>query len=232
MNETAKKRAVARRKEVRISPRKVQIVLDTIRGKNALFARGILKNTSKSAAEPVLKILNEAIANAENNFQMDKDSLFVAEGYMGENHSDVSGLIGQYVHGNEPCHHEIYMYDFAGRPDRCQKLVRTVMDSLYFDAPDGLCGNEDVGQMSSWYVLSALGLYQVDPSGGDFYLGSPAVREAVVNGNFRIKAHNNSASNIYVKNVKLNGKVLEEPRISYADIMAGGTLEFEMTDKL
>ena len=81
MNETAKKRAVARRKEVRISPRKVQIVLDTIRGKNALYARGILKNTSKSAAEPVLKILNEAIANAENDFQMDKESLFVAECY-------------------------------------------------------------------------------------------------------------------------------------------------------
>ena len=104
------------------------------------------------------------------------------------------------------------------------------MDSLYFDAPDGLCGNEDVGQMSSWYVLSALGLYQVDPSGGDFYLGSPAVKEAVVNGNFRITARNNSPGNVYVKSVKLNGKVLEEPRISYADIMAGGTLEFEMTN--
>ena len=81
MNETAKKRAVAHRKEVRISPRKVQIVLDTIRGKDALLARGILKNTSKGAAEPVLKLLNEAIANAENNFQMDKDNLFVAECY-------------------------------------------------------------------------------------------------------------------------------------------------------
>ena len=165
-------------------------------------------------------------------FLVKLDSLFVAEGYMGENHSDVTGLIGQYAHGNEPCHHEIYMYDFAGRPDRCQKLVRTVMDSLYFDAPDGLCGNEDVGQMSSWYVLSALGLYQVDPSGGDFYLGSPAVKEAIVNGNFRITARNNSPVNVYVKSVKLNGKVLEEPRISYADIMAGGTLEFEMSNTL
>lgn len=159
------------------------------------------------------------------------DSLFVAEGYMGENHSDVTGLIGQYAHGNEPCHHVIYMYDYAGRPDKCQRLVRSVMDSLYFDAPDGLCGNEDVGQMSAWYVLSALGLYQVDPAGGDFYLGSPTVKEAVINGNFRIVAKDNSARNIYVKGVKLNGKALTEPHISYADIMAGGTLEFEMTDK-
>lgn len=168
---------------------------------------------------------------SKERFLQKLDSLFIAEGYMGENHSDVTGLIGQYAHGNEPCHHMAYMYDYAGRPDKCQRIVRTIMDSLYFDQPEGLCGNEDVGQMSSWYVLSALGLYQVDPCGGDFWLGSPAVKEAVVNGNFKIIAHNNSRENVYVKWAKLNGSILSEPRISYEDIMAGGTLEFEMTDK-
>nr|MCR5759787.1 glycoside hydrolase family 92 protein [Bacteroidales bacterium] len=170
------------------------------------------------------------IFGGKDRFLQKLDSLFIAEGYMGENHSDVTGLIGQYAHGNEPCHHVAYMYDYAGRPDKCQRLVRTIMDSLYFDKPDGLCGNEDVGQMSSWYVLSALGLYQVDPCGGDFWLGSPAVKEAVINGNFKIVAHNNSAENVYVKWAKLNGAILSEPRISYEDIMKGGTLEFEMTD--
>ena len=159
------------------------------------------------------------------------DSLFVAEGDMGTAHSDVTGLIGQYAHGNEPCHHVAYMYAVAGRPDKTQKVVRTIMDSLYFDRPAGLCGNEDMGQMSAWYVLSALGLYQVDPCGGDFWLGSPAVKKAVINGNFTITARNNSRKNIYVKSARLNGRLLDEPRISYSDIMAGGKLEFEMTDK-
>jgi len=158
------------------------------------------------------------------------DSLFVAEGDLGGNANDVTGLIGQYCHGNEPCHHVAYMYDVAGEPAKCQKIVRTVMDSLYFDAPAGLCGNEDMGQMSSWYVLSALGLYQLDPICGDFWLGSPAVKKAVINGNFTIIAKNNSKENIYVKSVKLNGKALSEPRISYFDIIKGGKLEFEMTN--
>ena len=159
------------------------------------------------------------------------DGLFAAKGPVVGNANDVTGLIGQYAHGNEPCHHVAYMYDVAGQPEKCQKIVRTVMDSLYFDGPYGLCGNEDVGQMSSWYVLSALGLYQLDPSGGDFYLGSPAVKKAVINGNFTIIAKNNSKENIYVKSVKLNGKTLSEPKISYSDIMKGGKLEFEMTNK-
>ena len=171
------------------------------------------------------------LLGGKDRFVQKLDSLFTAQGDMGDSYSDVTGLIGQYAHGNEPCHHMAYMYDMAGRPDKCQKIVRTIMDSLYFDTPEGLCGNEDVGQMSAWYVLSALGLYQVDPCSKDLWLGSPSVMEATVNGNFKIVARGNSKENIYVKSVKLNGKSLGEPRISYDDIMAGGPLEFEMTDK-
>lgn len=161
------------------------------------------------------------------------DSLFIAEGDLGGNASDVTGLIGQYAHGNEPVHHVAYMYNVAGRHDRTCEVVRAVMDSLYTAAPDGLCGNEDVGQMSSWYVLSALGLYQMDPVGGDWQIGSPAVRKAVLhleNGRtFTIRARNNSKKNIYVRSIRLNGELLAEPHISYADIMAGGELELEMS---
>ena len=152
------------------------------------------------------------------------DSLFKAEGDLGGDASDVTGLIGQYAHGNEPVHHVAYLYNTAGRQDRTCEVVRTVMDSLYTATPDGLCGNEDVGQMSAWYILSAVGL------------GSPAVRKAVLhleNGNpFTVLAPANSKQNIYVKSMTFNGELLPEPHLSYEQIMAGGTLELEMTDRL
>ena len=163
------------------------------------------------------------------------DALFKAEGDLGGDASDVTGLIGQYAHGNEPVHHVAYLYNVAGRQDRTCEVVRTVMDSLYTATPDGLCGNEDVGQMSAWYVLSALGLYQLNPVGGDFQIGSPAVKKAVINledgKTFTILAPANSKENIYVRSAKLNGEPLAEPHISYADIMRGGTLELEMTSQ-
>ncbi|MGI6313025.1 MAG: GH92 family glycosyl hydrolase [Candidatus Cryptobacteroides sp.] len=175
----------------------------------------------------------------ERKFLCKLDSLFVAEGDMGENHDDVTGLIGQYAHGNEPVHHVAYMYNVAGKPERCAEVVRNVMDSLYTTGPEGLCGNEDVGQMSAWYVLSALGIYQLDPCGGDFYIGSPAVRKAVLNltdpstgkkTRFTIVARGNSPKNIYVKSARLNGKALETPFISYSQIVKGGRLVLEMGD--
>ena len=163
------------------------------------------------------------------------DALFKAEGDLGGDASDVTGLIGQYAHGNEPVHHVAYLYNIAGRQSRTCEVVRTVMDSLYTATPDGLCGNEDVGQMSAWYVLSALGLYQLNPVGGDFQIGSPAVKKAEIRleggKTFTILAPANSKENIYVKSLKLNGEPLTEPHISYADIMRGGTLEFEMTSQ-
>ena len=161
------------------------------------------------------------------------DALFKAKGDLGGSAADVTGLIGQYAHGNEPVHHVAYLYNIAGRQDRTCEVVRTVMDSLYTATPDGLCGNEDVGQMSAWYVLSALGLYQMNPVGGDFQIGSPAVKKAVIhleNGNtFTVLAPANSKENIYVKSMKFNGESLSEPHLTYAQVMAGGTLELEMT---
>ena len=165
----------------------------------------------------------------ENSFVTKLDSLFVVEGDLGEDASpDISGLIGQYAHGNEPSHHIIYMYNYVGQPWKAAKLLRRTMDEMYTDQFDGLSGNEDVGQMSAWYVMSAMGLYPVDPTGGSFIFGSPILDEAKVNvGNgktFRIVAKNNSKDNLYIQSVKLNGKNYTKSYIEYSDMIKGGTL--------
>lgn len=161
------------------------------------------------------------------------DSLFVVQGDLGDNASpDISGLIGQYAHGNEPSHHVIYFYTMLGQPYKTAKLARQVLTELYSDKPEGLSGNEDVGQMSAWYVLSALGMYQVEPAGGRYFFGSPIVDEAVIklndNKNFIIKAVNNSAENIYIQQVRWNGKDYNKSYINFNDLIEGGTLEFIM----
>ncbi|MDR3141677.1 MAG: GH92 family glycosyl hydrolase [Tannerellaceae bacterium] len=161
------------------------------------------------------------------------DSLFIVEGSLGEHASpDISGLIGQYAHGNEPSHHIIYMYPYVGQPWKAADKVREVLSVMYNDRPAGLSGNEDVGQMSAWYVLSALGIYQVEPAGGKYVFGSPIIDEAVIRvkdgKTFRIIAHNNSAENKYIQSVKLNGQPYDSYFINFKDIEAGGTLEFEM----
>lgn len=163
------------------------------------------------------------------------DSLFIAEGDMGEHASaDITGLIGQYAHGNEPSHHIAYLYAYVGQPWKTAERVRQIMTTFYDDTPFGLCGNEDVGQMSAWYIMSAMGFYQVAPAGGVYVFGSPLMDEAVLNvGNgkmFKIIAHNNGPDNIYIKSVKLNGKPYAKSFIRHADIAAGGTLEFEMSN--
>lgn len=161
------------------------------------------------------------------------DSLFVVEGSLGEHASpDISGLIGQYAHGNEPSHHIIYMYPYIGQPWKSADLARRVMSELYHDQPAGLSGNEDVGQMSAWYILSALGFYQVEPAGGKYIFGSPIVDEAVVKvkdgKTFKVIAKNNSAENKYIQSVTLNGKAYDKYYIDFKDIAAGGVLEFQM----
>ncbi|MCC8155506.1 MAG: GH92 family glycosyl hydrolase [Tannerellaceae bacterium] len=160
------------------------------------------------------------------------DSLFIVEGSLGEHASpDISGLIGQYAHGNEPSHHVIYMYPYLGQPWKTADRVREVLDVMYFDEPAGLSGNEDVGQMSAWYVLSALGFYQVEPAGGKYILGSPVVDAAeikVQGGTFRITVNNNSATNKYIQSVKLNGTNHDLYYLTFQDIAAGGTLEITM----
>ena len=164
------------------------------------------------------------------------DSLFIVQGDMGKDASpDISGLIGQYAHGNEPGHHIIYLYDYAGQPWKTALRVREVLRTMYHDSVDGLSGNEDVGQMSAWYILSSLGFYQVEPAGGRYVFGSPLFNEASMNvGNgktFRIIAHNNSKENMYIQSVKLNGKPYTRCYIDFKDIVRGGKLEFTMGNK-
>lgn len=173
---------------------------------------------------------------SDKAFMSKLDSLFFVEGWAGDNASpDMSGMTGQYAHGNEPSHHVIYMYNYAGRPDKAAPLLRKMLNEMYLDQPDGLSGNEDVGQMSAWYILSSVGLYQVDPVGGRFVIGSPLFDKATVNvgagKTFTVVAKNNSDRNIYVQSARLNGKALKNSYIDFNDIRHGGTLELLMGPK-
>lgn len=169
----------------------------------------------------------------EEPFIAKLDSLFTAEGELGKDASpDISGLIGQYAHGNEPSHHIAYLYPYVGQPWKTAGIVRRILSAFYSDGIDGLSGNEDVGQMSSWYVLSALGFYQVAPAGGVYVFGSPLFDKATIQVGhgkvFRITAHQNSSENKYIREVRLNGKSHTKSYILHKDIAAGGELEFVM----
>lgn len=172
---------------------------------------------------------------SEDAFVAKLDSLFVVEGNLGENASpDISGLIGQYAHGNEPSHHVVYLYNYAGKPYKAAPLLRRVLTELYRDEPDGLCGNEDVGQMSAWFVLSSMGIYQVEPAGGKYVIGSPLFDSATIHlpggKEFTVTAKNNSPENIYVQSATLNGRPYTKGYIEYADIAGGGELQLVMGD--
>ena len=173
---------------------------------------------------------------SEKAFITKLDSLFIIEGDLGEEASpDVSGLIGQYAHGNEPSHHILYMYNYVGQPYKAARLIRQVLREQYRNDVDGLSGNEDVGQMSAWYVLSSIGLYQEEPAGGKYIIGSPLFKQAALNvgdgKTFTVKAINNSDVNIYVQSAKLNGKTYNKNYIDYKEIVAGGILELVMGPK-
>lgn len=164
------------------------------------------------------------------------DSLFTVSPVLNEGASvDITGMIGQYAHGNEPSHHTLYLYASVGEPQRTAELVRKVYDRFYKDQPDGLIGNEDCGQMSAWYVFSALGFYPVNPVGGEYVFGSPLADRAVLNLNngkqFTVIAHQNSKDNKYIGSVKLNGKPYQKGYICHSDLMSGGVLEFYMVSK-
>jgi len=164
------------------------------------------------------------------------DTLFTMSSEVQSTVSDVTGLIGQYAHGNEPSHHTIYLYDYAGAPWRTQELIRYVMDNLYHSAPDGLCGNEDMGQMSAWFVFSAMGFYPVTPGNNIFSIGSPVFDKITISldnkyykaDKFIIETRNNSKENKYIQSVILNDKSLEKPWFDHSEIINGGTLIFEM----
>ena len=161
------------------------------------------------------------------------DSLFTVSSVVeGEETSpDISGLIGQYAHGNEPSHHILYFYAMAGQPWKTADKVREVLGTLYSAEPDGLSGNEDVGQMSSWYILSSLGFYEVEPASARYWFGSPIFDKAqieVPGGTFTVIAENNSAVNRYIQSITLNGKAYTKGYIEHKDIAAGGELIFKM----
>lgn len=146
---------------------------------------------------------------------------------------DISGMIGQYAHGNEPSHHIAYLYNYAGKPWKTQERVAQITDSLYHNGPDGLSGNEDCGQMSAWYVFSSLGFYPVNPANGIYAIGTPAFEEAEIalggERTFKIRARGTSdVDKIYIQSVTLNGEPLERSYITHNEIMAGGELIFEM----
>jgi len=163
------------------------------------------------------------------------DSLFLAPSTIaGDPSPDISGMIGQFAHGNEPSHHILYLYAMLGDSHKTAKRVREVMKTQYHAAPDGLSGNEDMGQMSAWYILSALGLYEVEPASGRYWFGSPIIDRAeltVEGGTFSIKVINNSAENIYIKSAELNGQPYILPYINHSDIAIGGTLTLVMSNE-
>ncbi|MBS1655172.1 MAG: glycoside hydrolase family 92 protein, partial [Bacteroidetes bacterium] len=144
------------------------------------------------------------------------------------------GIIGGYVHGNEPSHHVAYLYNYAGAAWKTQERIRMILKMQYKDAPDGLGGNDDAGQMSAWYIFSSLGFYPVAPSSETYAIGSPAVDAAQLhleNGNtFSIETKNQSDKNVYIQKMTLNGKPLNSFFITYPQIMKGGTLVFYMSD--
>lgn len=179
------------------------------------------------------------LMGGKDTFSTHLDSLFtmeLADKYI-EKNEDITrdGMIGNYVHGNEPSHHVAYMYNWTNEAYKTQARVRMIMSTMYGPTVEGLCGNDDAGQMSAWYIFSGLGFYPVTPGSSEYALGSPLVEEAKIhldNGKtLTITAKNQSKKNVYVKRVLLNGKTLQNNSISHQDIMNGGDIVFEMSNK-
>lgn len=174
------------------------------------------------------------LMGGSDKFEAKLDELFTVESATtGREQVDITGLIGQYAHGNEPSHHMAYLYNYIGKPNKTQERIHQIMKDFYTSKPDGLIGNEDCGQMSAWYVLSAMGFYSVTPGTDYFIIGAPYLEEAVIqleNGNsFTIKAKNLSDKNKYVQAITLNGKQYEKDSyLNYSTIMKGGVMVFEM----
>ena len=173
------------------------------------------------------------LLGGEEAFNKKLDELFSMSSELGEEASmDITGLIGQYAHGNEPSHHTTYLYGYSGEHYKIAEKVRYINKELYTDKPDGLSGNEDCGQMSAWYVFSSMGFYPVNPSNGAYVFGSPLFDEVILNvpgqNKFKITAKNNSDENIYIQSVSLNGKDYKYSYITHKQILEGGELEFVM----
>ncbi|OIQ29395.1 MAG: glycosyl hydrolase family 92 [Bacteroidetes bacterium MedPE-SWsnd-G2] len=220
---------------------------------NSKFMRGRFRNTWFAPFDPYEVNFNYTEANAwqysfyvpqditgftnllggKDQLNAQLDTLFSANAETsGRNQADITGLIGQYAHGNEPSHHMAYLYNFANKPYKTQEKVHEILTGLYHNLPDGVSGNEDCGQMSSWYVFSALGFYPVTPGSNNYIIGTPIIENATINlengKQFSVSTSNLSSSNIYIQSATLNGEPLEHSFISHEAIINGGTLHFNM----
>ncbi len=174
---------------------------------------------------------------SKERFENQLDNLFTTSSQTtGREQSDITGLIGQYAHGNEPSHHMAYLYDFVNQSKKAQKYVSRIVNELYTNRPDGLCGNEDCGQMSAWYVFSTLGFYPVNPANGEYVFGKPFFDKAVINlenGNrFTIEKQGDKSGNAVVNKILLNGKIYDKAYLKHSDIIKGGVLTFVMDKKI
>lgn len=219
------------------------------------FMRGRFRNTWFSPFDPYEVNFNYTEANAwqysfyvpqdisgftklmggkiqlENNL----DKLFSAsKNTSGSHQADITGLIGQYAHGNEPSHHMAYLYNFVNKPAKTQEKVHQILTELYTNTPDGISGNEDCGQMSAWYIFSSLGFYPVTPGSNQYIIGTPLFDKATINlengKSFTVKTKNKSDDNIYIASATLNGKEYPYSYINHQDIITGGELVFTMTN--
>ena len=176
------------------------------------------------------------LLGGKDKLEAQLDKLFVAEDKTSGRHQvDITGLIGQYAHGNEPSHHMAYLYNFVNKPYKTQEKIRQILTELYTNEPDGISGNEDCGQMSAWYILSSMGFYSVTPASNQYIIGAPLFKKVSINledgKTFTVTANNISDDNKYIKSVMLNGRNHALSYLKHADIVNGGTLEFEMTNK-
>lgn len=219
------------------------------------FMRGRFRNTWFAPFDPYEVNFNYTEANAwqysfyvpqdisglislmggKTAFENQLDKLFTAkQETSGRQQADITGLIGQYAHGNEPSHHMAYLYNFVNKPAKTQEKVHQILNELYQNAPDGISGNEDCGQMSAWYVFSALGFYPVTPASNQYIIGTPLFEKATINledgKTFEIEAKNSSDENKYIASAKLNGKPLKRSFLYHSEIANGGKLVFKMTD--
>ena len=201
------------------------------------FIEGNAWNYSLYVPQNVSEMID--MMGGKERFTRHLDSLFtmeIAEKYI-EKNEDITrdGIIGNYVHGNEPSHHIPYLYNWTGHPEKTQERVRMIMKTMYAPSVNGLCGNDDAGQMSAWYIFSSLGFYPVTPGSPDYAIGSPLIKEALIHLNngktLLIRAVNQSVKNIYVKSISINGKNIRGNNLLHNDIINGGEIIFEMADK-
>ncbi len=201
------------------------------------FIEGNAWNYGLYVPQDVDKMIS--MMGGKDTFSAHLDKIFTTEidDEFIEKNEDITrdGIIGNYVQGNEPGHHIPYLYNWTNDPWKTQERVRMIMDTMYSNGVDGLCGNDDAGQMSAWYVFSALGFYPVLPGSEDYAIGSPMVKKAIIkldNGKtLTIKAENQGPKNVYVERVELNGKIIEGYNLNHFDLMAGGNLIFHMSNR-